>query len=470
MGTLTAALNITNGSLEADQAALNIIANNTANASTPGYTREVAVWQENDPVYLSGRAMGQGSTMTGAASQRDRVLERSLQQQTQAEASSSARLTALQGVETIFNQTTSGSSSSATGGVAAGMSQFFGALAQLESSPSDNPLRQQVLNAASTLVQAFQSASLQLAQQKTSLDAQAGTVVNQANALAQTIAKLNQQIETQSPTGDAGPLEDQRQQYLTQLSQLIGIHQVQTENNGITVTTSSGALLVAGDRSYALSTGAVSGVTHFFDAQGADITTQLVSGGGQLGGVLMTRDQDIPQIQSALDTLAFSLGSQINAANQAGSDANGNAGGAIFSLPATSTNAASLIGLSLTDPAGIAAAGAGLGAGDDTNLIAMANVQNATNTGGTTLTVYYSDFVTALGSLVSQTSTMNQAQQASLTQVQNQRNALSSVDLNEEAVAMETLERSYQAASKIFSILDSVLASAINLGTPSSVS
>jgi flagellar hook-associated protein 1 len=43
-------------------------------------------------------------------------------------------------------------------------------------------------------------------------------------------------------------------------------------------------------------------------------------------------------------------------------------------------------------------------------------------------------------------------------------NSLSSVDLNDEASAMETLEQSYEAASKIFTILDSVMTSALNLG------
>jgi flagellar hook-associated protein 1 len=456
--------------LDLASAQLKVTAENMANASTSGYTREVSTWQENDPVYLSGNSVGQGAIMTGAASQRDRVLEQSLQQQTQLEPSSSARLTALEGVQTIFNQTLSATSDSASSGIAGGMTQLFNALAQLESSPSDNALRQQVLTAANNMVQAFQSSSSQLAQQRTSLDQQSGTVISQVNALTQSLAGLNRQIEIHSPNTDAGSLEDQRQQDLTQLSQLIGIHQIRTENNGITVTTSSGALLVANDQSYALSTGVVAGVAHFFDASGTDITTQLSSGGGQLGGVLTTRDQDIPQIGSALDTLAYSVGSQMNTANMAGSDLNGNPGTAIFNLPATATNAASTISLTITNPSAIAAAGTGLGPGDDTNLLAMVNIQNLANTNGVTPTNFYSDFVTSMGSLVSQTSTLNQAQQASLTQVQNQRNALSSVDLNEEAAALETMERSCQAASKVFTTLDSIFATSLNLGTQSAVS
>jgi flagellar hook-associated protein 1 len=469
MATLNMAFDIATNALEADQAALNIVSNNVANASTPGYTREVANWQENDPVTINGVSYGQGAEVTGPVSQRDRVLDESLDQQTQAVSASSARLTALDQVQSIFSQVTTANSSSstdATNGISQDLSSFFNSLSQLESSPSDNSLREQVLTSATNLAGDFQSASSQLSSQQASLDQQSAGLVSQINALTQSIAQLNAQIQSTSPNTDAGTLEDQRQQDLTQLSQLIGIHQIQTEDNGLTITTSSGALLVSEGQSYALTSAPSGGVTHFYDAEGNDITTALASGGGEIGGLLTARDQDIPQVQSALDTLAYDLGTQVNTVNEAGSDANGNPGVAIFNLPGSSTGAAGSISVAITDPSQIAAAGAGLGSSDDTNLLAMANLQNQAIIGGATPANYLSDFVSTLGSLVSEVSTQNSAQQASVTQLQNQVNSLSSVDENEEASSLETMEQSYQAAAKIFTILDSVMTSALNLGVP----
>ena len=46
MGTLTALLNLSQNALNASQAAIDITSNNVANANTPGYTDEVATWQE----------------------------------------------------------------------------------------------------------------------------------------------------------------------------------------------------------------------------------------------------------------------------------------------------------------------------------------------------------------------------------------------------------------------------------------
>jgi flagellar hook-associated protein 1 FlgK len=89
---------------------------------------------------------------------------------------------------------------------------------------------------------------------------------------------------------------------------------------------------------------------------------------------------------------------------------------------------------------------------------------------GQTPTNYYSSFVSTLGSTVSAVQTQNTAQTASVSQMQSQVNSQSSVNLNDEASSLTTLERSYQAASQVFSILNNVLSSALNLGTETTVS
>ena len=66
--------------------------------------------------------------------------------------------------------------------------------------------------------------------------------------------------------------------------------------------------------------------------------------------------------------------------------------------------------------------------------------------------------------------TENTAQNASVTQLQTQNSALSSVNLNDEAASMTTVERSYQAASQVFTMLNTIMASALNLGQETTVS
>ena len=101
----------------------------------------------------------------------------------------------------------------------------------------------------------------------------------------------------------------------------------------------------------------------------------------------------------------------------------------------------------MTDPNQIAAAGAGDGTGDNSNAVAMASLAGQTMVSGQTPINYYSNFVSTLGATVTEVQTENTAQNASVTQLQTQNDALSSVNLNDEAAAMSTLETSYQAAS-----------------------
>jgi len=293
------------------------------------------------------------------------------------------------------------------------------------------------------------------------------------NALTGAIAQLNQQIKTTSPNGDAGTLEDQRQQDLSQLSQLIGINQITTESNGLAITTTSGQLLLSGGTSIPLTTGTVNGVTDFFLGT-TDVTSQLASGGGSLGGNLTARDQDIPNAISSLNQLAYNISTTVNTQNNAGTDYDGKTGTVanplnIFSPTTTVAGSAISMSVVMTDPNQIAAAALGSGTGDNSNAIAMYNLSNQTIVNGQTPINYYSNFVTTLGATVSGVQTENTAQNASVTQLQTQSNALSGVNLNDEASSMSTLERSFEAASKVFSILNTIMAGILNLGEETTV-
>jgi flagellar hook-associated protein 1 FlgK len=473
MGTINAALGIVSGALNADQQALNVVANNVANANTPGYTREEPNWQENQPITIGGIAYGQGATETGATSQRDRVLEERLDQQKQLASASGSRLTALNTLQALFTPD-SGSSSSTAGDIGSDLTKFFSSFSSLEANPTDNALRQSVLSTAKTLAGDISNAAASLNSQRAALDQQAAGVTSQVNVLTSAIAQLNKQIMSTSPNSDAGTLEDQRQQDLSQLAQLIGINQITTENNGLAITTTSGQLLLSQGTSYQLTTGMVNGVTGFF-LGGTNITSQLASGGGSLGGDLTARDTDIPGTLASLDQLAYSVSTSVNAQNNAGTDLSGLTGTVanplnIFSEPAAVTGSALSMSVAMTDPNKIAAAGAGDGTGDNSNAIAMSNLSQQTIVNGQTPINYYSSFVTALGSTVSAVETENTAENASVTQLQTQNDSLSGVNLNDEASSMTTFERSYQAASQVFAMLNTLMASALNMGTETTVS
>jgi flagellar hook-associated protein 1 FlgK len=124
----------------------------------------------------------------------------------------------------------------------------------------------------------------------------------------------------------------------------------------------------------------------------------------------------------------------------------------------------------MTDPNQISAAALGQGTGDNSNAAAMAGLANQPIVNGQSPTDFFSNFVSTLGATVSGVQADNTAQSASVTQLQTQNDALSSVNLDDEASSMSTLERSYQAASQVFTMLNTIMASALNLGEQTTVS
>jgi flagellar hook-associated protein 1 FlgK len=457
-------MDIARQALIADQEALNVTSNDVANQNTVGYTRQVVTFQPVDAVTLSGDSVGSGVTAS-ATSQRDRVLEQRVQQQTQTQAQSGALESALQQVQNIFGLSSTASSASSTI-LGSATNSFFSAVSALASDPADTATRQNVLTAANTLAAAFNSASSQLAQVSTGLNQQVVSDVGQVNSLTGTIASLNAQITSASPNSDAGALEDQRQLAIAQLSRLVGLNQISTEDNGITLTTSGGAVLVSGSTAFAVSTTQVGGVTHVIaGVDGQDVTSNL--SGGDLGGVLQARDQKLPGYQDALDSFAFDIGSEVNSQNALGIDGNGNPGGAIFTLPPSQNGAASSIQVATTDPNALAPAAPGEGSAGNTNV--LAGLSSAAVMGGQTAAEFLASFLGQLGSDVSAATADNGAQQTALTQLTTQRDSLSSVSLDEEAANLTQYQRAYQSAAQVFNIANSIMASALNLGVETSV-
>jgi len=467
MGTLISLMDLSQSALQSNQTALNITAKNVANQNVVGYTRETVSWSA-DVVSINGVSVGTGSS-TGpvGVSQRDRVLEQRVQQQTQVSSASTARESALAQLQSVFGLSSSSTSalSTALGSAIDGLYNSFSALAN---APSDTSARQAVLAAAGTLAQAFQTSSNQVNSVQSSLAQTAVSTVGMVNGLAKTIAALNQQIGAISPNADAGPLEDQRQAAIAQLSQYVGLDQVTTESNGLTLSTSDGTVLVSGGQAFALSANAVGQSVKITGAgSSTDISGNLT--GGQLGGTLSVLRTDLPALTTSLDQLAYAVGTTVNQQSALGLDANGNAGQPLFTLPATSAGAAGSIVVAIADPSLLAAAGAGEGSVGNTNANALATQATGSVVSGQSASNFFAGVLSGLGGEVSGATADSSAQQASLTQLTTQRDSLSGVSLDQEAASLTQYQRSYQAAAKLFSIVDTMLAAAINLGSSTTV-
>ncbi len=464
MGTLTSLFNATRQSLLADQAAVNTTATNIGNQNTVGYTRRTVTWTEGDTVQISGLAVDSGPTVT-VTSQRDRVLDRSLQQATDVAASSSTRLAALTGLQGLFTLNSSGTDSS---GIQAAITGVFSGISAVAADPTGTSARQTTLSAAQTFATSLNRTTAQLSAQTSALNTQVSDGVSQVNRLLASIAADNGAIGSSADATATSSLEDDRTNLITQLSSLIGLQQTTTESGGVSLSTTGGTLLVDGTNSFALHTATISGAARVLTSANADITSAVQ--GGSVGGSIQARDFDLPTVSAQLDTLAYTFATALNMQNQAGLTATGTAGGPIFAIGTSAAGAAASIAVTLSDPAGIAAASTTEGAGGNTNANALLALQTSATVGTQTFDAAFGSLLSGIGTTVSAATTDSTADAAIQSQLSTQRDTVSGVSLDEEASNLTQYQRSYQAAAKVLSILDQILAAAINLGTDTPVS
>lgn len=332
MGTLLGSMSVALSGLQAAQTAVEVTSNNIANASTPGSDRQIPILTESEPTDVNGIMLGDGVTVQSVQSVRDNVLNLQLNSETQQQSSLSTYVSGMQQVEAVFNETSGVGLSSAIDG-------FFSSIQALSANPSDSTLRQAVVDAGNTLAQGFNSASTQLQQVQSGVDQDVTQTVGQINTLASQIAALNQQIGSLQGLGQGtGELLGQRDEALSQLSSLVGTSTVSGDNGTVTVTVGNGSPLVVGNQSFQLTTqpDPTTGLAQVY-SQDSNITAQIT--GGELGGDIQVRDQEIPTLQTSLDNLAASMIGNVNSANEQGYDLNGAKGGDFFT-PFTQTTRA----------------------------------------------------------------------------------------------------------------------------------
>jgi flagellar hook-associated protein 1 len=454
MGSLLATMSIATGAMGAEQSALSETANNVANVNTPGYSRKEPQFSENPPLVLGPITYGTGVSLENVSSVRDPILQLQIQQQTGEESGLNAQVAVMQQVQAQFSRQGND--------IGSQISALFSGISQLSTEPTSLALRQQVLTAASNLATTFNNTANNLTQLHSSLDLNVSQAVTQINTLTQEIAKVNSQITTlQNLHEDASSFIDQRDALANQLSGLIDVSEIQSDN-GIALTTSHGTALVAGNQAFSLSTQPdASGVQHIF-ANGVDITSEINS--GQLSGLLQARDQNIPSLLQSLDTLAAGISTAFNAANAQGFDLNGDAGGNLFSPPpASGQGAAASMTVTMTDPSLLAASFDG-SAGSNGNLANFSAIQNQDIIDNQTPSDFYSNVVFGIGNAVSNSSAELQSAQLVLQQLQDQRGSISGVSLDEEAANMVQYQRAYDASAQIVTAVNQMFETLINMG------
>ncbi len=403
---------------------------------------------------VTGNQPGVSASVTAT---RDNVLLKSVQQATEASSASSARSSALDNLQNLFKVDSSGNDAS---GIGAAVSSFFDAAAALAGSPSDSTARQSLYAAAQSLAGTLNRTAGQISAQTAALNQQVTDSVQQVNTLTTQIAALNKQI-TANTTSNVDTLKDQRDVLVTNLSKLVDVNTISSPDGTLDLALSNGIPLVSGSTVQPLATATVSGTVQIYAAAaagGGNVTGAIR--GGSLGGTLQVRDSDLPPVEAQLDALASAISTAVNTQNAAGTTGAGTPGGAIFSGATAAT---------LTVVATDGSAFAATGPGGASNALAISGLQDTALIAGKTPSDAFSTLISGLGQTASAASTQSTADAAVLTQTGTQLDQATGVSLDQEGSNLTQYQRSYEAAAKVLTIVDQLLAQAINLGEQTTV-
>jgi flagellar hook-associated protein 1 len=445
--------------LMAQQQALDITGQNITNASTPGYTRQTVSLATTPSLQTApGVQLGTGVTVTGYQRMRDAFLDVQYRAQNMLQGSAQASQDGLGQVENVINEPSST-------GLNSLFSSYWSSLQAVSNAPQDPGARQALVEAATSLAQGFTGISSQLATIQSQTSQNIDLTVAQINSDGTTISKLNAAIKVSEAAGNTpNDLLDQRDSALDDLSSLGSVSSVANTDGTVTVSF-DGVTIADATTGYTMS---LSGSTLSNDKSTPETAT-VATTAGKLGALINLNSTTIPGYQSSLNTIASTLITQMNALQAGGVDANGVTQPGGVGLDG-STGVAFFNGTDATDisvnvtAAQIAAASVANAPGDNTNALAMADVQNDPTLAplsGATIDGAYNQLVTTIGS-DSQSAQRSVSNANVIVQsLQNQRDSVSSVSLDEEMTNLVMYQQGYQASARALTAMDDMLSQLI---------
>ena len=353
--------------------------------------------------------------------------------------------------------------------VSVGLDNFFAALSEATSTPESIALRQQILGEARQLSQRFNGLNTNIGTQLNSLHGQRVAMVGEINGLAGNIAELNAQIlEMESSGRDTATLRDYRENLIKDLSQYAGIRVQEAADGTLGVSLINGQPLVAGNSAGQLKVSkTVSGeqeIALVFAKTSFPLVQQGL--GGSLGGLYDMEYGALRPAQQDLHDMARALADMVNTTLAggfdqdgnpvpAGFDLAGNPGQPLFVYNAASTGAMLAVGgLTPEELAFSSVGGANVEVGNNKKLLELLELRSrGVVVAGSTVPLN-----DAYAGLVGRTGSASRQNQADLAaaiivgeQAQAQRDSVSAVNLDEEAVNLMAYQQAYQANMKVIS-------------------
>ncbi|MGE5662667.1 MAG: flagellar hook-associated protein FlgK, partial [Ignavibacteriales bacterium] len=434
--------------LFAQQAAMTVTGHNISNANTEGFSRQRAIMKTTIPIphpgMNTGQAPGQvgtGVEVTGIERLREQYLDRQYRYQSSQNGYWEMTLTNMEQVQSAFNEPTEL-------GLKTAVDTFWESWQDLINEPESQSAREIVVQRGIALVEAFQHVSGSLKAVKDEMTSVLQEKTVQANQIGEEIRKVNEEIARLVPHGYApNDLYDRRDLLVDQLSKLIDIADTPAPSGMVNITAAGQPLVV--DKT------SVTPLTETSTANSGEIRAlqNLVGAGGTIDSYLAN-----------LDKMALTLSSEINALHQIGYDLNGAQNNLSFFVGTTADTLQVNEQLRLS-PTKIAAAEkpAPGDSGMARQIAAIKFTEMPSYLGGPfTIDQFYVSMISKVGVETDQADRFLKSTDLSMNAIEQKRQSISGVSLDEEMTNMLKYQHAYNAASRSINAIDEMLDKLIN--------
>lgn len=467
-------MNIGKTGLMTTKAALTTTSHNIANANTEGFSRQSVEQTANAAVTWGKNQFGNGVTIKDVRRANDEYLNRRINVETRNHGLLEEKDLYLHQTEQVFNEST-------TDGMNAVATKFYNEFRKLSTDPHSEAMRASVRESSVQLSTEINRMSRDLKEVQKNIDARIEGYVREVNALSKEIRDLNIHIMREELAGNAPApdLNDKRDLAMKKLSTLADVSISKDKNNQMVVTLAGHAAIVNGEQLSPLevarspadpSTGKAEGR---LDIVVKDPTsskfTQFIKA-GRLGGLLEVRDQDIARAQKQLDDMAYRLATEVNNIHAQGFGRDGLGGRNFFNPMASATDAAAQLKVSdevVGNLNAIAAAKEPLAASDNRIAIAISGLANMkSEAGAADQHTMLDQFNAMVGELAVKTGASQKSlsfQKDVLTQIENVREALVGVSLDEETANLIRFQHAYAANAKVMQVADETLKTVLGM-------
>lgn len=287
---------------------MDLVGQNIANASTPGYHRQSLQITSQVTAGFGTGVEGTRLVRYDAPPLRTAIIAGNSGQ-----ADATVRLDTRRQVETAL-----GEGDNTIGGK---LESLFNAVERMSTRPSDSATRRELSAAANELAKQFNTTAGDLDRLRADTGKQATQTVTEVNSLTTRIADLNKQIYSVEVQGQqANELRDQRDQLVDDLSKKVDIRTVQQDYGVVNVIGRDTALVVSDTTNQLAMTTDSAGL---LQVSVAGDPKPVRFDGGQLGGLMREYNQDIPDTSARLDAQAIQLAKAMDKIQATGLGASG---------------------------------------------------------------------------------------------------------------------------------------------------